>query len=98
MSTAGIHAMVYENGQAVESCLMVGGRVPKIHHSDGIPVYFVTTDDRGAATPCTDNVVRRLIAYPSGWPGPGLPGKRVIVGSHERLPWDAAIPLFDLEE
>jgi hypothetical protein len=96
VSSAGIYGQVIERGQPVGPCLIIGAEVPRLHHSDGIPVYLVTEHWRGTLVRGSDGKARELLAYPSAWPGPGDQTEdRWIYAHHERLPWDAPVPLFD---
>lgn len=99
MSYAGIHAEVINNGMRGDSCILIGAWIPKIHKSDGNPVYLVVTHPDGAEISFRSKQNRRLLCYPSDWPGPGKhrPGCYVYA-KHERLPFNAPIPLHDLSE
>ncbi len=96
--TAGIWGTVYHKGVSVSDCLIIGRGVPHIHHAYEIPVYLVAEHELGAAVRFKDGVVRKLLAYPSGWPGPGeATPHRYIVALHAHLAWWGGIPLFDGE-
>lgn len=105
MSSAGLFATVYEDGKAVGDCLIIGREVPRLHHSDGIPVYLVVAHDDGVPVTLLrpdkhgyQGRTVKLLAYPSAWPAIGGPSGRVVFAKHERLRWSAPIPLFDVEE
>ena len=53
------------------ACLVIGDGVPRIHHSDGIPVYQVIESDRGIPILMKDRTIKNLLAYPSTWVAPG---------------------------
>lgn len=96
MSTAGLYAEVFESGLLVEHCLLIGAMVPRLHHSDGMPVYVVTEHDAGVPITLKDGSTVKLLAYSSARPGPGRrQPDRVVFTLHERLPWSTPIPLFD---
>lgn len=99
MSSAGIYADVYDQtGTAIGPCLLIGDLVPRIHHSDGVPVYFVTQHAGGPEISFRTGAKRHLLAYPAGWPAPGESRGRYVYAHHERLPWDAPVPLHDEPE
>lgn len=98
MSSRGLLAKIYQDGKPVGDGLMIGEKVPRLHHSDGIPVYLVAAHDDGVPVSHRSGRLDRLLAYPSAWPAPGHCDGRVIFATHERLPWLAPIPLFDVEE
>lgn len=98
MSSAGIYAQVIERGLAVQSCLIVGAGIPRIHHGDGCPVFLVTEHHLGTLIRDHKGTPHELLAYPSAWPGPGRrSADRWVYAKHERLAFDAPIPLFDQE-
>lgn len=97
MSSAGIYAQVIERGLAVQSCLIVGAGIPRIHHGDGCPVYLVAEHHLGTLIRDHQQKTLELLAYPVAWPGPGKFRERWVYAKHERLKWDAPIPLFDQE-
>lgn len=99
MSSAGVHATILDAGLDAGPALMIGAKVPRLHHSDGMPVYLVVPHPDGALIGLRGGNVMNLLAYPSHWPGPGKrTPDRVIYASHERLAWNAPIPCFDTEE
>lgn len=95
MSTRGIHGVLIDGVNYNDPCLLIGELVPRIHHSDGIPVYVVIEHDQGIPIVGKDKRLRNLLAYPSHYPGPGehVPDEW-LYASHEQLPWDALIPCF----
>lgn len=96
MSSAGIYAQVIERGIAVQSCLIVGVGIPRIHHGDGCPIFLVAEHHLGAMIRDHQQQTHELVAYPVAWPGPGKRSlDRWVYAKHEALPWDAPIPLFD---
>lgn len=97
MTTAGIYADIYEPGRVTLPVIAIGDGVPRLHHSDGSPVYLIVEHEQGADILCRDGRHRRLLAYPSSWPAPGHRSDRILLARHERLRWDAPIPCFDLE-
>jgi len=98
MSTAGIHATLYQDGLPIGAAMMTGSLIPRIHHSDGVPVYFVIQHPRGIAVTFDDGITRPMLAYPVTWPVPAERAwSKVIHAEHERLPFSAPIPVFDKE-
>lgn len=101
MSTAGIRGQKFpgmDSRDPTYACLLIGPAIPRIHHSDGLPVYFLTDHPQGIPTVMNDGTVVRLLAYPSAWPGPGARGGSFVFARHERLPFNAIIPVFDVRE
>lgn len=98
MSSAGLHAEIFGGGREPIPALLIGHSVPRLHHSDGKPVYLVVEHARGVPIICRDGQHRQLLAYPTDWPGPGERSDRVIFAKHERLPWEAPIPCFDARD
>jgi hypothetical protein len=96
MSAAGVFADIIRNGRPDGQCLLIGPRIPRIHHSDGIPVYMVVEHHHGIEL-STVSGLASLLAYPSAWPGPGARGECWLYAKHERLQWNALIPLHDGE-
>lgn len=98
MTTRGVYGTVIEAGRELGPCLIIGRSVPRIHHSDGVPVYLVLEHERGMPVRCTDGRERSLLAYPSDWPAPGEhDSDRFVYAKHERLGFNAPVPLFDQE-
>lgn len=102
MSHAGIYAKLVEAGPVREGdsvrdreVLIIGQGVPRIHRSDGIPVYLVTEHELGDTLSMRDGSRRRLVAYPSDWPGPGEASGRFVYARHENLQWDGPVRVFD---
>jgi len=99
VSDRGIHATVYDElGERVGHCLMIGPRIPRLHHSDGLPVMFVTEHLDGSLITDRQGQSARMLAYPSTLPGPGQWRGRYIWANYERLPFVAPIPLHDHEQ
>lgn len=99
MSAAGIHGVITDGMDQKHPCLVIGDHIPRIHHSDGIPVYLVIESEAGMPVICKNGQERQLLAYPSHWPGPGeYLGHEWLFAYHEQLPWDAAIPCFNGDE
>lgn len=97
--TEGLSAQIYDDGTLVGSALLIGQLVPKIHRSDGVPVYLLAEHPEGIPVLCADGITRHFVVYPSHLPGPaGRSWSRVIFVKHERLPFVAPIPLYDVEE
>lgn len=70
MSDRGVFALVVRRGEAPKTCIIIGKMIPRIHHSDGVPIYLVVEGPDGADD---------WQAYPSHWPAPGLnDGKTMI--------------------
>lgn len=95
MSAAGILGDIYFEGRAVGQCLLIGAKVPRIHHSDGVPVFQVAQHDDGTPIGLPGNRMVKLLAYPSAWPKHGTHAGRWVYAKHERLAWNAPVPLFD---
>ena len=94
--TAGIHGVLTDGVDRKDPCLLIGDGVPRIHHSDGIPVYLVIESDEGIPILGKDNRLRNLLAYPSHLPSPAAYNPNSwLYAHHEHLPWDALIPCFD---
>lgn len=93
--TAGIHASILRDGLPAEPVLLVGFGVPRIHHSDGLPVYHVTEHRNGQAVRLINGKTAQLLAYPSGSVGPGRHTGLFVYARHERLAFNAPLPLFD---
>lgn len=98
MSDRGIHGVLTDGMHHKNPCLLIGDGVPRIHHSDGIPVYLVIESDRGIPIRCKNAALKNLLAYPSHLPAPGgYNPDRWLYAHHEQLPWNALIPCFDKE-
>jgi hypothetical protein len=95
MSAAGVHAEIIRDGKAIGPCLLIGQKIPLIHHSDGVPVYLVVEHADGCLVSMPGNRLVKLLAYPSAWPSPGQRGETWVYARHERLQWNAPVPLFD---
>lgn len=93
--TQGIHAHVLRDGHQAEQILLIGAGIPRIHHADRVPVYLVLEHRRGTPIKCIDGKIRRLLVYPSGATKPGRPTGLYVYAHHERLAFDAPLPLFD---
>ena len=99
MTTHGLLADEIHGGEALYACMVIGPRVLRIHHSDQGRVYLVIEHEDGAPITFHDGTRRCLLAYPSHWPGPGRrQPDHFVYANHERLPWNAPVPLHDLEE
>ena len=96
MSAAGVYAEIIREGRPAGQCLLIGSRIPRLHHSDGIPVYLVIEHPDGVEL-STAAGIARLLAYPSAWPRHGSRGEAWVYAKHERLQWKALIPLHDGE-
>lgn len=94
MSAAGVIGEIYREGRQVGHCLLIGPRIPRIHHSDGIPVYLVVEHHHGIEISTVAGALT-LLAYPSAWPSPGGIGESWVYAKHERMQWNAPIPVFD---
>ena len=100
MSSCGIHAVITSGKPKTlaEPCLLIGEGVPRIHHSDGIPVYLVIESEEGIPILQKNGRIKHLLAYPSHWSAPGKYNHdHWLHGSHEHLAWHALIPCFDGE-
>ncbi len=98
MTARGLKAEIHYAGRRVGHCYVIGRGVPGIHVPSGdLPVYHVVDHVEGAEILCTDGTRRWLGAYPAAWPGAGSRSGRMIYVKHERLPWNAPVPCFDLE-
>ncbi len=97
MSYRGIHGVLTDGKERREPVLLVGAQVPRIHHSDGIPIYLVVEDDNaGIPVRCKNGNLVNLLAYPSHWPTHGTHDPELwAFAEHERLPWQALIPCFN---
>lgn len=95
MSAAGVIGSIVEQGKPVGDCLLIGAGVPRIHHSDGIPVFLVVEHPEGTELTTRGHLRQRLLAYPSAWPRPGGRGERWVFAKHEALQWSGLLPLFD---
>ncbi len=71
MSWGGLMGEIFDNGEKVGDCLVIGGRIPRIHRGDGLPVYFVRQHDDGTDIQFRNGITRKMLAYPSSWPSPG---------------------------
>ena len=71
--------------------------MPRVHHSDGIPVLYVTQHQDGPEIHYRTGESHRTLAYPSAWPAPGARSSRYVYARHEWLPWDAPVPIYDQE-
>ena len=108
MTDRGIYGVVTDGSENLADCLLIGEDIPRVHHSDGVPVYLVVEHDQGlpvaVANGTKANRFKRLLAYPSHWPGPSTSQgehedmHKWVYAYHEPMPWNALIPLFDLEE
>lgn len=98
--TQGLHASLTDGVVHNGDCLVIGHGIPKIHHSDGLPVYLVTENAAGLPIELRDGTRVHLLAYPSNWPAPGDHNPdHWLELNHERLPWDgrrARVPCFDV--
>ncbi len=96
--TEGIRATLYEPGHDESDCLLIGAMVPRIHHTWVMPVYLVAEHADGCPVVFRDKSVKKLVCYPSAWPGPAQrnPDAYVYV-RHADLPFDAPLPVYDLE-
>lgn len=96
MSYCGIHGVLTDGKERQDPVLLVGSRVPRIHHSDGMPIYLVLEDDAvGIPVRCKNGALVNLLAYPSHCLGPGDHDPELwLYAKHEYLPWDALIPCF----
>ncbi len=96
VSYRGIHGVLTDGKEYSAPVLLVGSEIPRIHHSDGIPIYLVVEDDdAGIPVRCKNGRLRNLLTYPSHWPTPGSHDPELwAYATHERLPWDALIPCF----
>ena len=95
MSSCGIHAVLTDGKARHDPVLLIGSRVPRVHHSDGIPVYFVTESEDGIPVRCKNDSLINLLAYPSHWPAAGNHNPELwLYAKHDYLPWDALIPCF----
>lgn len=98
MSDRGIYAIITNGVHGFGDCLIVGYGVPRVHHTDSLPVFVVTQNLAGLPVKLKNGARERLIAYPSHWPAPREHNPdHWIYASHEHLPWDAMIPCFDAE-
>ena len=70
MSSCGIHGVLTDGVNRRDPCLLIGSDVPRVHHSDGIPVYLVIESDEGIPILGKDKRLRNLLAYPSQLPAP----------------------------
>lgn len=100
MSDRGVHAWLVSDEES-QNCLLIGKHVPRVHHSDGIPVYLVVEHPRGIPTIINNGgktpAVKNLLAYPSHWVGPGKSSGRWIFAYREPMPFNAMLPVFDDE-
>lgn len=96
MSYCGIHGVLTDGRERHDPVLLVGAKVPRVHHSDGMPIYLVVEDnDAGLPVRCKNGDLVNLLAYPSHCPShgdqdPGL----YLYAKHEYLPWETLIPCF----
>lgn len=96
MSAAGIYGELWSPREKIADVLIIGARVPRLHHSNGIPVYQVVDHPKGSLLALHNGDEARLLAYPSDWPAPGSSGEgRYIYAKHERLPWHGPVLCFD---
>ena len=97
MTTAGLHAVVTDGIANSTHALLIGQDVPRIHHSDGAPVNVVFEHSDGIPVTDRHGFTRNLLAYPAHWPAPGGRSKNHawVFATHEHLPWEALIPIFD---
>ncbi len=100
MSDRGIYGVLVTDGGRV-TCLLIGEHVPRVHHSDGIPIYLVVEHPRGIPTAVNNGTktpdIKNLLAYPSHWIGPGKPSGHWIFAYREPMPFNAMLPVFDDE-
>lgn len=106
MSDRGIYASIF-NGEPSNvsgsitrpSCIIIGKDVPRVHHGDGVPVFFIVEHPDGVPVAVNNGTktptIKRLIAYPSHWPAPGAESNKFIYAYREPMPWNALIPIFD---
>ena len=80
------------------NCIIIGKDVPRVHHSDGVPVYMIVEHPEGLPVAVNIHtkspVIKNLLAYPSHWAAPGCQGDQFIYAFRE-MPWNALIPVFD---
>ena len=102
MSDRGIYGSIIgaEDGNQ-PTCLIIGKCVPRMHHSDGVPVYLVIEHPEGIPVVLNDDgrtslEIKTLLAYPSHWAAPGCKSERFIYAYREPMPWQALIPIFDV--
>lgn len=92
--TQGVFANIIRNGRPAEEVLVIGSLVPKIHHADRVPVYLIRADECGALIALNGGRLARLLAYPSDAAGPGERTGLYVWARHERLPFNAPVPIF----
>jgi len=93
--TAGLHATITDGKRRRTPCLIIGDGVPKVHHSDGMPVFNIIEHEDGIPIRCKNGRLRNLLAYPSHWPAHGeYTVNEWVYAKHEHLAWDALIPCF----
>ena len=95
MSSCGIHGVLTDGKARHDPVLLVGSRVPLVHHSDGIPVYLVVEGNDGIPVRCKNGSLVNLLAYPSHCPSHGEQNPGLyLFAKHDYLPWETLIPCF----
>ena len=102
MTTRGIYGIITDGKERRDPCLIIGASIPRVHHSDGIPVFLVVDHPQGWPVQINDGTkagrIRRLLAYPSAWPGPGEENPGLWIYAYvEPMPFNTLVPLFNLE-
>jgi len=101
MSDRGIYGVIIGgDNPARTNCIIIGKDVPRVHHSDGVPVYLIVEHPDGLPVVVNNRTkspaIKNLLAYPSHWAAPGCQGDQFIYAFREPMPWNALIPVFDV--
>ena len=97
--TTGIYGIITDGEQRRDPCLLFGAGIPRIHHSDGVPVFHVIEHPDGFPVVMDNGTkageIKKLLAYPSHLPGPGTWSRDEWVYAYtEPMPFNALIPCF----
>ena len=91
----GVSARVVD-GRDAWPAFIVGPAVPEaLERGPFSTCYRVIDHAEGAQVVQKDGTRRRLLAYPAEWPSPGRRGERWVYAHHDRLPWNAPVPISD---